>query len=330
MNHKYIDLHLHIDGSLNVRWMYERALLRGVIPADMSFAAYYDTIFPKGEQGDALFAKFDVPLAVMQCQEDIHDACYTLLKQISDDGVIYAELRFGPQLHTRKGLTQEQALLAAISGVRDAMKDFPIKANILNAFMHAGNSAKVNEKENFETLYLTKKYFGQCVAGLDLAGYENNCDLNEYAPLFEEARKLNIPYTIHAGEMGNGANVPKAIAMGAERLGHGIFAVQDPSYVQMILDHDIPLEVCVTSNLYFGFTYATHPIRQLMDKGVKVTVNSDDMTFCLNNMPYEHYMLKKVGFTDEELLQCTLNAIDAAFLSEAEKQELRNRILNED
>ncbi|MBR4462254.1 MAG: adenosine deaminase [Erysipelotrichaceae bacterium] len=328
MNCALIDLHLHIDGSLNIRWMYERALLRGIIPEDTSFSDYYDRLFPAKESGIAIFDKFDVPLAVMQCQEDIHDACYTLVKELAEEGLLYAELRFGPQLHTRNGLTQEEALIAALEGIHDAMCNYPsIRVNLLNAFMHAGDSAKANEKENLETLYLTEKYLGQGVAGLDLAGYENNCDLNEYASLFQLAREKDIPFTIHAGEMGNGENVLKAIDMGAKRLGHGIFAIQDPSYIKAILDNDVTLEICVTSNRSFGFTYATHPIRQLMDKGIKVTVNTDDGMFDLNNLAYEHFVLKKIGFSEEELLQCTMNAVDAAFLSEKEKNELRQKII---
>ena len=322
-----IDLHLHIDGSLNIRWMYERALLRGIVPADTSFFAYYDTLFPKEGSGSAIFDKFDVPLAVMQCQEDIHDACYGLVKEIAEEGLLYAELRFGPQLHTRKGLTQEEALLAALQGTHDAMRDYPIKVNLLNAFMHAGDSASVNEKENLETLRLTEKYLGQGVAGLDLAGYENNCDLYEYAPLFESAREKHIPYTIHAGEMGNGENVLKAIAMGAKRLGHGIFAIQDPSYIKAILENDVTLEVCVSSNRSFGFDYATHPIRELIDQGVKVTINTDDGMFDLNNLTYEYFVLKKIGMTDEQFMRCNLNAVEAAFLNDEEKAKLRKKVL---
>ncbi|MBR2788462.1 MAG: hypothetical protein IKD94_04800, partial [Erysipelotrichaceae bacterium] len=251
MNGKLIDLHLHIDGSLNIRWMYDRALLRGVIAPDTSFEDYWSALFPQKEQSETLFNKYNVPLAVMQRSDDIHDACYVLVKEICHDGVIYAELRFAPQLHTREGLSQEEALCAALSGIHDAMGDLPIKVRILNALMHAGDSAAFNDKENRETLALTKKYLGQGVAGLDLAGYENNCDLYEYAYLFDMAGKEGIPYTIHAGEMGNGANVLKAIEMGAKRMGHGIFAIEDPSYIKAIKDNDVTLEVCVTSNLTF-------------------------------------------------------------------------------
>lgn len=328
MNRKYVDLHLHVDGSLNIAWMYERARKRKVIPDDMSFADYYKTIIPDGEDIEAVFKRFDVPLAIMQREDDIHDCCYELLKEISRDNVIYAELRFAPQLHTRDGLTQDEALRAAIRGVNDAMDDYPITANILVALMHQGNSASVNEKENMESLLLAEKYLGQGVCGLDLAGFENNCDLNEYAPLFMLAREKGIPFTIHAGEMGNGENVHKALMMGADRIGHGINAVSDEKIIEELVKTQIPLEICVTSNLYFGYTYADHPIHELNRRGCNIAICTDDMSFCLNNMAYEFNMLNKVGISDDQLDQFTLNAIKAAFISDEEKEKLKKQLKN--
>ncbi len=328
MNRKFVDLHLHIDGSLNIAWMYERARKRKVIPDDMSFEDYYLTLIPSGEDIKAVFDRFDVPLAIMQCEEDIHDCCYELLKEISRDNVIYAELRFAPQLHTREGLSQEEALRAAIKGVEDAMDDYPVTANILVALMHQGDSAAVNYDENMESLLLCEKYIGHCVCGLDLAGFENNCDLDEYAPLFKIAKEKEIPFTIHAGEMGNGENVRKALNMGADRIGHGINSIQDETIVEELVKTQIPLEICVTSNLYFGFTYASHPIHELIRRGCKITICTDDMSFCLNNMAYEYNMLNKVGISDEMLDQFTLNSIEAAFISEADKEVLRKQLKN--
>ena len=326
MNRKYVDLHLHIDGSLNIAWMYERAKKRKVIPEDMPFTAYYKTIIPDGEDIEAVFKRFDVPLAIMQCEEDIHDACYELLKEICRDNVIYAELRFAPQLHTREGLSQEDALRAAIRGINDAMDDYPIKANILVALMHQGDGAAVNEKENMESLLLAEKYLGKGVCGLDLAGFENSCDLNEYAPLFMLAREKSIPFTIHAGEMGNAENVHKALMMGADRIGHGINAVSDEKILAELVKTQIPLEICATSNLYFGYTYASHPIHELLRRGCKIVICTDDMSFVLNNMAYEFNMLNKVGISDDMLDQFTLNAIAEAFISDEEKEKLRKQL----
>ena len=102
------------------------------------------------------------------------------------------------------------------------MEDLPIKIGIINCMMHKGNSAAFNYNENMETIEVTEKLLGKGAVGLDLAGFENNCDFREYACLFEEARKRKIPYTIHAGEMGVGSHILDALEMEPDRIGHGI------------------------------------------------------------------------------------------------------------
>ncbi len=329
MNYALIDLHLHLDGSLNLKWQYDRARLRKVIGEDVTFEKYYRMMLFNDHPANAsLFDKFDLPCDVMQCEEDLHDACYNLVETLAKQGLIYAEIRFAPQLHTKNGLTQSEIVEAILSGAQDGMKDYPsIKINIITCMMHKGDSAAFNEKENLETIRVTKEYLGKGVCGIDLAGFENNCDFEEYVPLFEIVKKENIPFTIHAGEMGVADHVPVAVKLGAKRIGHGINAIEKEEYMQAILDNDITLEVCPTSNSGFGTLYATHPIHTFIQKGIKVTLNSDDMTFAKNNLNYEYEMMRNVGFTDEMLKQCTLNAIDAAFLSEEEKEELRKKVL---
>lgn len=329
MKKAYIDLHVHLDGTLNLMWQYRQAIKVGLIEESLTFSEYYDKMHPGRDSSSTMFDKFDMPLDVMQDQESIHDAIYEFCREQSRLGVIYSEFRFGPSLLCKKGLTQEETVLAAIEGCKDGERDFGIKAKIVNCFLHRGDSAKVNHEGNHETLLVTKKYLGRYVVGVDLAGYENNCDLNEYRYLFDEARELGVPFTIHAGEMGNGENVMKAIAMGTKRIGHGINAVQKEEYIKALLDNGITLEVCPTSNCSsFGYTYANHPIHELYARGVKLTINTDDGTFDNNNLPYEFDMLRNIGFTDEQFLSFTMNAIDAALCSAEEKEELRKAVLD--
>lgn len=329
MKKAYIDLHIHLDGSLNLKWQYNQAIKVGLIPSSLSFEKYYEMMHPGQDSSSTMFDKYDMPLDVMQDKKSIHDCVYEFCREQARLGVIYNEFRFGPSLLGKKGLSQEEAILAAIEGCKDGERDFNIKARIINCFLHRGDSAKVNHELNYGTLLATKKLLGKYVLGVDLAGYENNCDLNEYRYLYEEAQKLGVPYTIHAGEMGNGENILKAIAMNTKRIGHGINAVQDEAYIKALLDNDITLEVCPTSNCNsFGYTYANHPIHKLYEKGVKLTINTDDGTFDNNNLPYEFDMLRNVGFTDEQFLEFTMNAIDAALCSEEEKEELRKAVLD--
>jgi len=212
--------------------------------------------------------------------------------------------------------------------MEQAKKDFPeVTVGLINCMMHKGEDAHVNWDANVETIRVTKEFLGKGVVALDLAGYENNGDFNLYAPLFEMARELEIPYTIHAGEMGDGSHVPMAIAMGAWRIGHGINCVQDPAWLQEVVDKQIPLEVCLSGNVSsMKSNYAAHPVRELLKAGVKVTLNTDNMTFVKTDLDNEYAQLRALGVSMEQLKKCAENSIDAAFCSEEVKQELRKKM----
>ena len=125
--------------------------------------------------------------------------------------------------------------------------------------MHKGDSASFNYKENMETIEVTEQLIGKGAVGLDLAGFENNCDYNEYAPLFKIAKKKGIPFTMHAGEMGIGEHILDALKMEPDRIGHGINCIQDERYIRALYERQIPLEVCVSSNVKVDRNYASHP-----------------------------------------------------------------------
>ena len=207
------------------------------------------------------------------------------------------------------------------------MKDYPgILCKLINCLMHKGNAASVNDAENRETIRVTKKFLGNEVVALDLAGYENNCPFEDYAYLFEIARKENIPYTIHAAEMGIGAHIIDALNMKPRRIGHGFQCTQNDEWLQRVVDEQIPLEVCVTSNTTSNpISYAQHPIRKLINAGAKITLSSDNIIFSNTDAENEHRLLKRLGVSEEELIKTTYNSIDAAFCSDEEKAMLRKK-----
>lgn len=328
MNTAKIDLHLHLDGSLYLPWLYETSLKNGIIDQSCSFEEYYDQIFVKEyPTREERMKRFDIPISVMQTKEDLFASIYGLIQRLHEQGIIYAEIRFAPQQHTIYGLTQKEVVEAVIEGMNQAMKDFQeIKIGIINCMMHKGKEASFNMKENFETIEVTKEFLGKGVVGLDLAGYENTGPFMNYKPLFDKAKEVGIPYTIHAGEMGEGIHVKEAIAMGASRIGHGINCVQNQEWVDEVVEKQIPLEVCVTSNVGDKRNYAAHPIRYLLEKGAKVTINTDNMTFSRTTLRNEHEQLQALGISKSILMQCTYNAIDAAFCDEQTKQWIKERI----
>lgn len=330
MNTAKIELHLHLDGSLNIMWAYRKAVQRNIVEADTSFEEFYDILFSNnGSHSAESIRKFELVCDLLQYEEDLFDATYDLARRLNDLGLIYAEIRFASQQHCKKGLSQYDALKAVRDGAEKAMEDFPIKIGIINCLMHKGDSAAFNDKENRETIEVTGQLLGRTVLALDLAGFENNCDFREYGYLFEIAREQGIPYTIHAGEMSVGEHILDALDFGAYRIGHGINCVQDERYIEALLKRDIPLEVCVSSNIKTTRNYASHPVRYMIERGLKVTLNSDNMIFSRTDLINEHNQLRMLGVDDETLMRCTYNALDAAFCDEDTKTYLRNRLENE-
>lgn len=158
------------------------------------------------------------------------------------DGVIYAELRFAPQLHTQKGMTQENAVQSAMRGLIKS----PIPGNLILCCMR-GES---NQQDNLKTLELARKYLVEDggVVAVDLAGAEALFPTEDYEDLFAKAKKDEIPFTIHAGEAGDADDVRAAVRMGATRIGHGVRIAGNEEVIQLVKDAGIFLEMCPTSN----------------------------------------------------------------------------------
>ena len=326
MNSAKVELHLHLDGSLNLKWAYEKALQRGVIEEGTSFTEFYDTLYDFKDQP---FKKFDYVCGCLQHYEDLEEATYLLTKRLYELGLIYAEIRFASQQHCLAGLSQLEACEAVCAGAKRGMDEFDIKIGVINCLMHKGDSAKVNEAENIETVKATKAMLGKGVVGIDLAGFEINCPFEEYESIIRMAVSEGIPVTCHAGEFGPGKNVTMAYSWGANRIGHGIHCIDDEEVLKEVIEKRIPLEICVTSNTgnqWANVTYATHPIRDLIKMGANVNINTDNQMFSRTDLNHEYNLLRMLGLTEEELYQCTLNSIDAAFVDDATKAELRKRL----
>ena len=144
MNTAKIDLHLHLDGSLNIYWAYERSLLRNTIDKDMSFEEFYNILYAhnKGHSAEN-FRKFEIVCDVLQTYEDLFDATYDLCRRLDDLGLIYAEIRFASQQHCKLGLSQLDSLKAVIDGGYKAMEDFDIRIGIINCLSVSGISQSI-------------------------------------------------------------------------------------------------------------------------------------------------------------------------------------------
>ena len=300
-----MDLHLHLDGSLSAEFILEQGRKQNVaLPAkDVDSLKPYLSVSADCKDLNEYLEKFDLPGSVLQNKEGITEAVKDLCERLHAQGLVYAEIRFAPQLHTKKGLNQEEIVQAAIDGLRYNMK-------LILCCMRMEN----NEKENMETIRLTKKYLGKGVVASDLAGAEALYPTVCFEKVFEYATSLEVPFTIHAGEAAGPESIWKALELGAKRIGHGVRCLEDEKLVQYLKEHRIPLEVCLTSNIQTRAVDGIHPIKRLLEEGLCVTLNTDNMTVSDTTLKQEFALAReKYGISEEEINELMENAKYARF-----------------
>lgn len=188
-------LHLHLDGSLRpetvYKWLKEEK-------KDITLEETRKKLMVNKDCRDLneYLQKFDLPLEVLQSEEHIEQATYELFEDLAKQNVIYAEVRFAPSLHTKKGLTYDKIVESAIKGMNKAKEEFEIDGNLLLCCMRG----EENTISNLMTVAVAKKYLNQGVCGLDLAGAEALFPTSDFAEIFKVAKEQKIPFTIHAGE----------------------------------------------------------------------------------------------------------------------------------
>ena len=260
----------------------------------------------------------------MQSRETIAATAEGMIQELSAEGLLYAELRFAPQQHTKKGLNQRQVIQAAVEGMEEACSRTGFQAGLILCCMRG----EENLEENLETVRLASEFLGHGVCAVDLAGAEAVFPTRNFGRLFSLARELSVPYTIHAGEADGPESIRAALSFGARRLGHGVRCVEDPRLVEQLKKEQITLEVCVISNLQTKAVPAgtIHPILKLLREGLRVTVNTDNMTVSGTTVAGEFAYLKSLGMTNEEKRRCLYNSAEAAFLPEEKKEALKREI----
>lgn len=324
-----IDLHLHLDGSLNPEKVRTLAKMSDVV-LEYSEEKLKKALMvePDCRNLGEYLEKFDLPLKLLQTAECMEYAVYELMRDLEEQGLCYAEIRFAPQFHTQRNLTQEDAVQAAIRGLKKGNRDFSVSANLILCCMRGDE----NRSENMETIDLAEKYLGQGVCAVDLAGNEAAYPTKDFNDVFARAREKGIPVIIHAGEAAGAESIWQALELGAVRIGHGIHAIEDKKLMDVLQEKKIYLEMCYTSNLQTKTVDQAedYPIAEFLRRDLGVTLNTDNMTVSHVNLKNEYQLVQKqFGFGDHLMLKIALNAVQAAFLSEGEKENLRDRVIRE-
>ncbi|MDO5410352.1 MAG: adenosine deaminase [Lachnospiraceae bacterium] len=303
-----VDLHLHLDGSLTPAYIIRQAKKQGLeLPAwDEKELERYLTAPKDCRNLNEYLEKFHLPCSVMQTEDALTEAVADLCGRLENLGLSYAEIRFAPQLHMQKGLKQSQIVGAAVKGLR---KTEAFEAKLILCCMRMGE----NEEANLETIRVAAAYLGKGVAAADLAGAEGLFATERFEKIFELARELHVPFTIHAGEAAGPESVWTALRFGAKRIGHGIRSLEDEKLVEYLREHEIPLEVCPTSNLQTKAVTGEYPLKLMLEKGLCVTLNTDNMTVSGTTLEQEFQVAKELGLTEEQIETVKKNAVKAKF-----------------
>ena len=287
-----LDLHCHLDGSLT-KSMIEKHLGKEVAREAL-------TVSQDCKSLTEYLEKFDLPLQCLQDEKGLEEGAYTFVEEIAKEKVEYIEVRFAPMLSVHENLNCRQVIEAVRKGMERGKEDFQV---------HYG-------KQNLAMLKCAREYLGEGVCALDLAGDESAFPTAQYRNIFREAKRLGMPYTIHSGETGSLENVREAWELGAARIGHGIALKKDPELMKTYARAGIGVEMCPTSNFQTkaAQSWQDYPLRQFLEEGIKVSVNTDNRTVSGTTMTKELIRVYEQYGRDEELIFTLLqNAADTAF-----------------
>jgi adenosine deaminase len=308
------ELHCHLDGSLRPETLLDLAR-EYRIPMPKQTAEEMAEVM-RADDAQSLedyLRLFDVTVSVMQTADALERIAYELVEDAVEDGVRYIEVRNAPILNVVRGLTLVEAVEAPLRGLRRAENDFGITSRfIIVAMRH------FPAEHSLEMAKLAVEFKNDGVVAFDLAGGEKGNPASLHAAAFRYAREHNLAVTVHAGEGDGAESIRQAVHIcGANRIGHGTRLIEDPDLTQYVNDRRIALEVCLTSNVQtrVAESYATHPFREYFDRGLNVTLNTDNRLMSATTLTDEYvHAAEHLGFTMDELAGIALNGFESAFL----------------
>ena len=329
MKFSKIDLHLHLDGSINPELAYKISKEQNIIDNEISLNEFESLLHADNVNNlKEYLDKFNIPIKLLQNKSNLYLFTYELIERLAKQNVKYAEIRLAPQFIETDSVSQEEAFKECLRARNQAIDDnLDIEINFILCMMVLGDT-KNNHDKNINTIELAKKYLNKGVCLLDLAGAETSAPMIDFKPYFALATSYNIPFTIHAGEQGGSENVNEAINFGAIRIGHGVHSIDDPKVINRLIKEKIALEVCLTSNIQTKnqLSYQEHCLKKLYNLGVMTTINTDNMTVSNIDLNDEYYhILNQQFLTKDDILHMMINSVNVSYAS----FDLKQRLLKE-
>lgn len=335
-------LHDHLDGGLRPATVLELASdigYQGLPTRDVDELADWFVADAPGSDLVRYLEGFAHTTAVMQTREQLERVAAECALDLARDGVVYAEVRFAPELHTRAGLALEDVVTAVLAGFERGTRDAAREGRVIivRAILSAMRQAKLSE--SIAALAVSFRNDGVC--GFDIAGPEDGFPPTQHLSAFHLVQRENFHMTIHAGEAFGLPSIWEAVQFcDAERLGHGVRIADDIKRVgdgfelgqlaNYVRDRRIPLEVCPTSNVHTGAaaSITEHPIELLRTLRFRVTLNTDNRLMSGITLSSEFEACAHAfGWTLDDMEWLTLNAAKSAFYRFDHRLEMINTVI---
>jgi adenosine deaminase len=318
------ELHVHLEGTAPpslIRRLAERhgARVPAGVFADEDTFAWTDFL--------DFLNTYDLAASVVRTPEDYRDVTYEYLTQCAGEGTVYVELIASPDHADAAGLTDAEHFGGIAQGIDDARAEHGIEARIVaTALRHLG----AERAEVLARRLAAERH--PYVVGFNLSGDEAGYPPGLFAAAYAIAAGSGLGCTVHAGEHAGPESVRGALALPITRISHGVRAIEDPELVAELVEREIVLEVCPTSNVATGVypSYEDHPLGALRDAGVRITLASDDPPYFGATIGGEYAVAhERFGFDEGELVEITRLAVQASFAERAAKATILDHLTSQ-
>lgn len=316
------ELHLHIEGSLEPELMFELAKRNSIeIPyktVEEVKTAYNFTNLQSFL--DIYYAGANVLIE----KQDFYDMTWAYILKCKEDNVLHTEIFFDPQTHTKRGISFDKVISGIKEALEEAKNQFGITSEIIMCFLR-----HLSQEEAFETLEEALPYKSSII-GVGLDSSELGNPPKKFEEVFKKAKEYGFKLVAHAGEEGDVSYIEDALdLLHIERIDHGVQAINSQTLMERLKEEQIPLTVCPNSNIELKVfeNYKQHNIKELLDFGLNITVNSDDPAYFKGYMNQNFYNLyENLPLDKEDIIKLVKNSFRSSFISDELKQKYLNKV----
>ena len=316
------ELHIHIEGSLEPKMMFEIAERNGVA---LRYASAEEArrAYDFGDLQSFLDLYYE-GMQVLLYEQDFYDLTWSYLQKVSEQNVRHTEIFFDPQAHTGRGVPFETVISGIHSALVDAERQLGVSSKLIMCFLR-----HLSAEEAMETLNDSLP-FRECIVGVGLDSSELGHPPRDFKAVFDRAREHGLLTVAHAGEEGPPEYIWQALDdLKVSRIDHGVRCTEDPKLVKRLREEQVPLTVCPLSNVKLRVfeTIQDHNLKRMLDLGLRVTVNSDDPAYFGGYVDENFYAAQEgLHLSREDVYQLTKNSFRASFLDAERKRRLLDEL----